>query len=55
MNAYQELIVLAVPTREAGALMGLSRTTIYRKPATPDSYPGTQPQPNGRLTHLGTA
>lgn len=44
MSAYRELIDLAVPTRDAAGLMGLSRTTIYRKPAVPeDREPAVPP------------
>jgi putative transposase len=41
--AYGQLVDLAVPTRRAAALLGLSRTTIYRKPATPEYYEPTAP------------
>ncbi|MGO0606012.1 IS3-like element ISAar46 family transposase, partial [Brevibacterium linens] len=34
-SAYRHLVEAAVPTRQAAALLGLSRTTIYRKPAAP--------------------
>ncbi len=34
--AYRQLLDVAVPTRQAAALVGLSRTTIYRKPAVPE-------------------
>jgi transposase InsO family protein len=43
MGAYGQLVDLAVPTREAAALLGLSRTTIYRKPAAPVDRAPTQP------------
>lgn len=43
MSAYQELLVLAVPTRVAAALMGLSRTTIYRKPTMPEYCEPVEP------------
>jgi putative transposase len=44
MCAYRELIGLAVPTRDAAALVGLSRTTIYRKPTAPrDHAPAVPP------------
>lgn len=36
MAAYGQLVDVAVPTRQAAALLGLSRTTIYRKPTTPE-------------------
>jgi putative transposase len=35
MGTYGQLVDLAVPTRRAAALLGLSRTTIHRKPAVP--------------------
>lgn len=35
MGGYRQLVDLAVPTRRAAALLGLSRTTIYRKPSAP--------------------
>ncbi len=35
MGVYRQLVDLAVPTRQAAALLGLSRTTIYRKPSAP--------------------
>ncbi|PCC48506.1 IS3 family transposase, partial [Brevibacterium aurantiacum] len=34
-SAYRHLVEAAVPTRQAAALLGLSRTTIYRQPAAP--------------------
>ena len=34
-SAYRHFVEAAVPTRQAAALLGLSRTTIYRKPAAP--------------------
>jgi transposase InsO family protein len=43
MGAYGQLVDLAVPTREAAALLGLSRTTIYRKPAAPADRAPTEP------------
>lgn len=43
MSSYRELIELAVPTRDAAALMGLSRTTIYRKPALPQDHMPVEP------------
>ena len=54
MNAYHELIVLAVPTREPAALMGLSRTTIYRKPAAPQDRESVGTPPN-KLSHAERA
>ncbi len=35
MNAYAQLVDGAIPTRQAATLVGLSRTTIYRKPTAP--------------------
>jgi len=35
MAAYQSLRQQLVPTRQAAALAGVSRTTVYRKPAPP--------------------
>lgn len=35
MGSYKQLIDLAVPTRQAATLLGLSRTTIYRTPTIP--------------------
>jgi transposase InsO family protein len=44
MGAYRQLVELAVPTRQAAALLGLSRTTIYRKPSAPvDRVPAAPP------------
>jgi transposase InsO family protein len=43
MGAYRELVDLAVPTRDAAALVGLSRTTIYRKPAMPENRESVEP------------
>jgi putative transposase len=43
MRSYQELIDLTVPTRDAAALVGLSRTTIYRKPALPEFHEPVEP------------
>lgn len=44
MGAYRQLVELAVPTRQAAALLGLSRTTIYRKPSAPvDRVPAGPP------------
>lgn len=37
-SAYRQLVDVAVPTRQAAALVGLSRTTIYRKPAAPADH-----------------
>lgn len=34
-SVYRQLVDVAVPTRQAAALVGLSRTTIYRKPVAP--------------------
>lgn len=38
MDSYRQLRDLAVSTRQSAALLGLSRTTIYRKPAPPAQY-----------------
>lgn len=35
MLAYRPLVAVAVPTRQAAALVGVSRTSVYRKPAPP--------------------
>lgn len=43
MSTYRDLVDLAVPTREAASLLGLSRTTIYRKPTTPAEFMPTAP------------
>src|SRR5699024_5526568 len=43
MGTYRQLVGLAVPTREAASLLGLSRTTIYRKPTPPAQYLPTAP------------
>lgn len=43
MGAYEQLVGLAVPTRRAAALVGLSRTTIYRKPAVPEDREPVEP------------
>lgn len=37
-SAYWQLVDVNVPTRQAAALVGLSRTTIYRKPAAPADH-----------------
>ena len=36
MGAYEQLVGMDLPTRQAAGLLGLSRTTIYRKPAMPE-------------------
>lgn len=43
MAAYQGLRELQVPTRQAAALAGVSRTTVYRKPAPPRDKPAPTP------------
>lgn len=43
MAAYQGLREQQVPTRQAAALAGVSRTTVYRKPAPPRDRPATTP------------
>lgn len=43
MGAYRELIDHDVPTRHAAELLGLSRTTIYRKPAPPRDHAPVAP------------
>lgn len=45
-ETYRHLVGLAVPTRRAAALLGLSRTTIYRKPVTPEDHESAAPPPN---------
>lgn len=35
MGTYHQLRELQVPTRKAAALVGVSRTTVYRKPVMP--------------------
>lgn len=35
MDAYRQLVAVAVPARQAAALVGVSRTSVYRKPAPP--------------------
>lgn len=42
MDSYHQLRDLQVPTRKAAALVGVSRTTVYRKPT--ESF-GEEPQP----------
>lgn len=37
-TAYRQLVAASVPTRKAAVLVGLSRTTIYRKPAVPEDH-----------------
>jgi len=43
MSAYDHLRDLQVPTRKAAALVGVSRTTVYRKPAPPVEHAPTAP------------
>lgn len=43
MNAYRQLMDLTVSTRRSAALLGLSRTTIYRKPAPPVEHERAAP------------
>ena len=45
MGAYDQLRDLQVPSRKAAALVGVSRTTVYRKPA-PVTQHVAQPPPN---------
>lgn len=45
IGAYDQLRDLQVPTRKAAALVGVSRTTVYRKPAPPTDSP-PDPPPN---------
>ena len=45
-GTYRQLVGLAVPTRRAAALLGLSRTTIYRKPTTPEDREPVVAPPN---------
>ncbi|GAA4705848.1 hypothetical protein GCM10025781_26470 [Kocuria gwangalliensis] len=42
-SAYRQLVDATVPTRQAAALTGLSRTTIYRKPAAPVDHEPVAP------------
>lgn len=42
-SAYRLLVDAAVPTRQAAALVGVSRTTIYRKPAPPVDHVPVEP------------
>ena len=43
-HAYRELLDIKIATREAARLVGLSRTTIYRKPPSPvDQTPVVPP------------
>ncbi|MEW1980208.1 IS3 family transposase [Citricoccus sp. NPDC079358] len=42
-NAYHQLVDLKVPTRLAAALVGVSRTTIYRKPGAARDHPPVAP------------
>ncbi|PCC45019.1 IS3 family transposase [Brevibacterium aurantiacum] len=43
-HAYRELLDIKIATRQAAGLVGLSRTTIYRKPAPPvDQSPVVPP------------
>lgn len=46
MAAYGQLVDLHVPTRRAAALLGLSRTTIYRKPTLPEDRDPAAAPPN---------
>ena len=48
MAAYQGLRELQVPTRQAAALAGVSRTTVYRKPAPPRDK--SAPTPPNKLS-----
>lgn len=43
MGAYKQLVDLAVATRTAASLVGLSRTTIYRKPVAPLDHVQVEP------------
>lgn len=43
MGTYEQLVGMDVPTRQAAALLGLSRTTIYRKPAMPEYCEPVEP------------
>ncbi len=52
-RAYRQFVEASVPTRKAATLTGLSRTTIYRKPAVPVDHDPVAP-PN-KLTEAERA
>ncbi|MHC6177270.1 IS3 family transposase [Glutamicibacter sp. X7] len=47
-KVYHQLVALNIPTRRAAALAGVSRTTMYRKPAAPQDAP--RPAPPNKLS-----
>ncbi|MGP5265047.1 IS3 family transposase [Glutamicibacter arilaitensis] len=51
--AYQQLLSIKIPSRKAAVIVGVSRTTMNRKPSKPQDAP--RPAPPNKLSHAERA